>query len=59
MKKNIYVCAGLIVRDTNKDKVGRVVVVDRKTKLAIVQDERSYWTQGFGNLEVASYREVE
>ncbi len=57
--KNIYVCVGLIVRDTKADKVGRVVVADSATKMAVIRDERSYWTQRYNCLEVASYREVQ
>lgn len=56
--RNIYVCSGLIVRDVHTNKVGKVITTDPISKLAIIRDERSYWTQGYCNLEVASYREV-
>lgn len=59
MKKKTYICAGLIVRDTNTDKIGKVIVTDPVSKFAVVRDEHSYWTQWFRNLEVASYKEVE
>lgn len=57
MKRNIYVCKGLLVKDVKSDKVGRVVT--STAKFAVLRDERGYWTRECNHLEVASYKEVE
>lgn len=56
---NKFICAGSIVMDNERNKTGRVIVVDPVSKFAVIRGNNSYWTQWFRYLEVTSYREVE
>lgn len=55
---NKYVCAGTYVINKSK-KTGKVISVDRKSGVVVVQNTKGIWTDHTRNLKVTSYMEVE
>ena len=56
-----YICEGTIVK-TSTGREGKVIGVDRKTKIGVIwsgPSTRAVFTELLKNLEVVSYREVE
>lgn len=52
-----YVCDGTIVRERD-GRTGRVICVDRNTKIAVVYTGKAFISTKIENLEVISYKEV-
>lgn len=52
-----YVCDGTIVR-VRDGRTGRVICVDRNTKIAVVYTGKASISIKIENLEVISYKEV-
>ncbi len=55
-----YICVGTHVVDKKNDqRIGKVICVDRKAGVAIMQNGGGYWGERLKNLDVTSYKGVE
>lgn len=56
---NKFVCVGTHVFDPIFEREGKVICVNRKANVAVVQSGSHCWTVNARNLEVVSYKEVD
>lgn len=54
---NKFICVGAIVKRGNR--IGEVITIEPKTRIAIMQNEKSFWCENINNLKLVSYEGVQ